>query len=143
MSHTLKFDGAVKGGRFIPEDSQRFKKALMSREGKASQLTLGPIPRGRSDPQLRFYWGVLIDACRLATGAEPDDFHEEFKEKVLRPFLERRTWKALPNGKHLLGRPSTGALSLDEMTTYIGLCRDYAYGEWDVEVEDIDHVSMR
>lgn len=143
MSHTLKFDGAVKGGRFIPEDSQRFKKALMSREGKASQLTLGPIPRGRSDAQLRFYWGVLIDAVHQWSGNDPDFIHDEFLQEVARPLLGRRLNIALPNGKHLTKRASTGEFSKDEMTTYIGLCRDYAYNEWQVEVEDIDHVSMR
>ncbi len=94
-------------------------------------------------PQLHFYWGVLIAECVGWSGADPDDFHEEFKEKVMRPMLERRIHVGLPNGKRLQGRPTTTTFSLDEMSSYISRCKDYAFHEWGVEVPDIDHVSMR
>jgi hypothetical protein len=117
VSRALVFDGRVKKGRFIPDDSERYS--------------------------MNYYWGVLIAECVAWSGADPDDFHDEFKEKVLRPMLERRIHVGLPNGMHLGGQPTTTTLSMKEMTTYISRCKDYAFHEWGVEVPDIDHVSMR
>ena len=143
MSRSLIFDGVVKKGRFLPDDPDMLRNAFRSREGKRSRLTFGAVPRGRSIPQLKYYWGVLIEECVKWSGADPDDFHEEFLEQVMRPMLERKLFIGLPNGKRLQGRPTTTTLTLEEMTEYISRCKDYAYQEWEVEVPDIDHVSMR
>ena len=142
MSRPLRgvFVGKVVDQKFLCDKLNRMKQVMDARNGLATRIEIGPVPRNRSDPQLAYYWAGIIREIHLWSGQPEDQIHDHLKEKVLRPMLHRKLYLPLPNGKHLVGIPSTGLLTVDDMNHYIYLCKEYVQQEWpEVILPDIDH----
>lgn len=99
-----------------------------------------PLGSGRSNPQLRWYWGCIVKplfAWMRANGWEvvcEDDAHDELRKKYLLAPLKRDR-----NGVPIRYRVrSTGELTAGEFSAYCDECRDLLAKYCGIKVDDPD-----
>ena len=74
------FRGTVTHGRIVLDNRDRFREHLAAHEGKRIELTLREKQETVTDPQRRFYQGVVIKMISEKTGDTPADTHENMKK---------------------------------------------------------------
>lgn len=87
MKNVLEYSCLVTGGRIPVEVSRLVATALRNMEGKRVIVSVREHKKKRSDPQNRYYWGVVIPAVLamfLEAGNDTDEseVHEYLKEHV-------------------------------------------------------------
>lgn len=80
----IKIYGIVKGGKFIPSDVEKFKKAFYRYEGKKIFLTIETEKKTRSSQQNRYYWAVIVEIISEHTGYNLDEVNDLLKWKFNR-----------------------------------------------------------
>ena len=110
------FRGAVQQGKLKLERPKRFAELLAKLEGAQIELVLRKYRCKRSNPQNRYYWGVVIDLLAEHCGYEPEEMHDALKQK----FLQIHGDTALPTVR------STASLNTLEFTNYIESIRHLA-----------------
>lgn len=73
----------------------------------------------RSNPQNRYYWGVVIDILSNELGYTPEEIHEILRQKFL-------TRKALVKDEEFVIPISTTTLTTVEMENYLTKIREWA-----------------
>jgi hypothetical protein len=72
--------GFVQKGKFLPEDPHSFKKAFEIHEGKRVKVLVSRWRNERSDPQNKYYWGVVVALIGQAIGeSDAQTVHETLK----------------------------------------------------------------
>jgi hypothetical protein len=75
--------GKVEKGKFIPEDVKSFKSAFYSHEGKRVRVTVERFRNRRSDPQNRYYWGIVVPMVGEAIGeSDAEAVHDMLKVEL-------------------------------------------------------------
>jgi hypothetical protein len=145
--YDLLVRGEIVNRKFCPDNFILYQRWLDKHEGKRVQYGLSRERNERSNPQLAFYWGVLIVACMAEHGVRGEkaknQYHENFLIRIARPMLIDKLSRFIRADVSLEILPSTSGFSVEEMTEYITRCQDYAHREWGVNVPDIDHVALR
>lgn len=147
--HALVVRGEVVHRVFVPDNLLFYQRWLDKHEGQRVEFTLEREQRIRSNPQLAYYWGVLIWECCQQLGLQPtesnkQDFHHHFLEHVAKPMLIDRMSRYVRKGVKLDRGPSTGEFTVEEMTEYIERCKDLAaMPPWNVHVPSIDQVKIK
>lgn len=148
MSHAHVFRGEIFKGAFIPDDYARYTHALERHEGKRVELTLGKEKRDRSDSQLAYYWKIVIRTVAIELFGDEydadaeDDIHAELLREVLVNMLPDRFVRKTKKG-WVASRPSTGQLSLEEMSAYIDRAKDYVLREWGISLPERQDVRFK
>jgi hypothetical protein len=144
------FTGRVVESVFLADDLDRWRRAMRSREGKRTRVTVGPEVRKRSNRQLDYYWASIIRPFAQWSSGDnhPTEkleaqVHEMLLREVLVPMLPERFLLPTPKGQPIQGTGSTKALSTEEMNEYIARARDLLLNKYEFETPDIDHVSIR
>lgn len=113
----MKFLGKIKEGRLEPMDKQSLSRFIKSHEGFWFELSIGL--KGRSIPQNKYYWGVIVKSVADETGHSVNDVHDFFKTK----FLSR---KVSIGGSEQTITGSTSELDVAEFEEYAEKCRRFA-----------------
>jgi len=101
------FRGLVSKGTL---NNPGFYSYLKSFEGKEVEVVVRTKKEKRSDPQNRYYWGVVIEMLSHHTGYSRDEMHDALREKFLG--MERDE-----NG--LVMMKSSARLTTDEFAQYV------------------------
>src|SRR5262245_15106254 len=77
------------GGRIkrTKGEAKLFRDHLVSLEGTSVHVTVGKVKGLRTEPQMRYYWGVVVNLMGDDTGDDIDIIHECLKDK----FAPRKT----------------------------------------------------
>jgi hypothetical protein len=84
----------------------------------------------RSNPQNRYYWGVVIDILSAHTGFTPDEMHFELKRRFLPVF------KPLPTGEEVRLPGSTATLDTLKFEEYLENIKRFAIQELECYMPD-------
>lgn len=80
---TPKFLGTIKDGKLTLDNKHKFELFLRCLDGRV-ELTVKKFRKKRSDPQNRYYWGVVIKILGEHFGYESEEMHEALKWQFLR-----------------------------------------------------------
>lgn len=84
MTATPKFPGTIKDGKPVLDNIRKYRAYLAGfKEGARIELVLRKQTKKRTDPQNRFYWGVVIPMLAEHFGYSKDEMHEALKWKFL------------------------------------------------------------
>lgn len=74
-----KYGGIVRGGKFLPDEPRMFREAFYSHEGKRVSVIVARERKHRTNPQNRYYWGVVVALLSDNTGYTPDEMNDLLK----------------------------------------------------------------
>ncbi len=77
------FKGKIERGVLTLENPARYRQHLRSLEGKEVSLVVRPARKEPSDPQRKYYFGVVVALCGEHLGYSKDEMHEAFKVALL------------------------------------------------------------
>lgn len=81
----IKFEGEVKGGRLILAHPERLKVYLNKNfEGKKVEMTFRKLVKQRTDPQVRYYFGVVVKMIQAVFKEGGNDFSAEEVHEFLK-----------------------------------------------------------
>ena len=125
------FRGIVQNQRLKIYAKKTFETALLTfPEGTPLELTLRKETKKRTDPQNRYYWGVIIKMLGDYFGYEPEEMHEALKMEFL------KVNGPIPTVK------STTKLTTVEFNDYIGRIIRWAAMEYGVVLPDPNEVEL-
>lgn len=130
-----KFFGKVNNGKVEFEKEFEFRMYLQKFEGREIEFVLGPIKRGRTNPQNNWYWGVLVAMIADEMGVLPDQAHEMLKWKFLKVGVEYK-------GKRYEVAKSSANLSTKEFGDFCDRIRDWASQELNLYIPAPDEVIL-
>jgi hypothetical protein len=133
--------GYIKAGRLMVRDRAQFDAAISGlKDGWEVELEVVRLRATRSQPQNRFYWGVVLHTLSQHTGYTPEELHDLMKCKFLpkeRAFLDG-------NGEvveqFVLGG-STRSLDTSEFSTYVNQIRDWASSVLNCYIPEADEAG--
>jgi hypothetical protein len=122
---TARHLGTVRKGKFIPDSPQTFRMEFYKREGKRVSVTVSGERKHKTDPQRKYYFGVVVAIMADYTGYTSDEMHEALKWQFLR----------VPGANGLLDRVrSTESLTTAEAEEYYEAIRRWAAVEHGVYI---------
>ncbi len=108
------FRGKVEKGKALPADPVRFASHLRRLEGADVEIIVRKHRKKRSDPQNKYYWGVVVAILADHCGYDkPEEMHDALRIK----FLTIHQDGPLPTVR------STADLSTVEFEHYMLQCR--------------------
>lgn len=123
MTISASFVGRVEKGKFLPESPKAFKEAFYPFEKKRVLLSLRKYQEKRSNPQNRYYFGVVVKIIGLFIGeADPEAVHDMLKNQFNYEIK-------VVGGKEIRVPQSTADLDTDAFAQYIERIRAWA-SEW-------------
>ena len=111
-----KICGIINNGEFIADVPSQLEKW----QGKTVEMST--LSKGRSNPQNRYYYGIIIPMISRELGYSNEETHNALKEKFLSKPIEITKKKTV----YLMRIASTTDLSTTQMETYLKKCRDFA-----------------
>lgn len=124
-------------GRIHMDAPEVFKQAARALAGKPAQLTLGPVSKRRSDRQVRWYWGQVLELMSAHTGHTPDELHEYCKARFIPKRLAICDGNGVVVDDRVIGG-STTKLNTGEMADYCEAIRQFAAEELSLVIPDPD-----
>lgn len=101
------------------------------KDGKPLEVIVRRKMSKRSDPQNKYYWGVVLAIISEHTGHTAEELHEAFKQKFLKKFIN----------KGLVFARSTTALNKIEFADYLDKVIQWA-AEWEIVIPDSNGVVV-
>lgn len=125
MENTLLIPVTARDGWIhLDESHKRIIAAwCRNREGKKVSLRLSPHRKPRSTPQLRLYFGVVVEMIADYTNNSKEAVHDALKSMFLGPEIVQL------GSKEIVRQPTTTTLSSERMTKYINDCVVFAHTE--------------
>lgn len=80
----MELRAKIENGKYIGE-----KPDFTKFEGKEILLSVKEYKPTRSQPQNKYYWGVVLRYISGETGHTPEELHEIFKQKYLEPIITK------------------------------------------------------
>ena len=127
--------GRIKRGKFSPNEPSAFRLQIAKMEGKQIEVIVRLPKKIRSDPQRKYYFGVVVPILSEYTGFTKEEMHLELK----RLFLSEEV-----KGKKvtLLKTRSTTELTTVEFMGYIAEIQQWASESFDLYIPDPDEVEL-
>ena len=75
----MKHPAKIQNGQLLMQDREAFKSEISNKRDGNYYVELKR--ETRSNPQNRYYWGVVIDTLSKELGYEPEEMHEILKYK--------------------------------------------------------------
>jgi hypothetical protein len=129
---TPVFTGTVTNGKLVFDNRKRFDQYLCGLRG-AVEIVVRKRRKPRSDPQNRYYWGVVVAMLADYTGYTTEEMHEALKWKFLRK----------PSDDHRLPDTvrSTAELTTVEFERYCSDVRQWASEELTFSIPEPNEVE--
>lgn len=113
---------------------------LTFKPGTRVAVTVKKYRKKRTDPQNRYYWGVVVETIRQHCGYEKEEMHENLKR--LHASSPDPNYLAIPNStRHLVRIESTARMSTERFSEYIEDVKRWAAVELGVYVPDAEEVE--
>jgi len=77
------FRGKVEKCKVVLDDQRGYDLLVASLNGKDVEITLGRHSKQRSNPENRYYWGVVIKLISEYTGYTANESHDAMRMKFL------------------------------------------------------------
>lgn len=116
-------------------DKRTFQRLAAQLRDGHYELYVQRLRAARSQPQNRYYWGVVVAALADHTGYTPDELHEVLKQKFLPKALALLDGNGEVKGEFVMGG-STRTLKTDEFMDYLARVRRFAAEELGVDTPD-------
>lgn len=129
--------GLVKGGQLEIRNRKTFVAALKRMRDGAVSITVERLHATRSLPQLRYYWGVIVEAISDHTGYSPEEVHEILKAKFLPKKLAVANGNGEIKGEFVIGGTTT-TLNKIEFGEFCESIRRWAAEDLGVVIPDPD-----
>lgn len=125
----IEFEGVVSGGHFPAPVRLGISDALRRMEGKRMLLTLREPKKQRSNPQNRYYWGVVIKHVMqmfidAGNNVSKDEVHEYLKAHIGKLTMVIET----PDGMKRTITQSSRELDTKDAEIYFEKIRAWAAG---------------
>ncbi len=117
------FRGTVTKGVAVPDNPIRFAAHVRSLEGKPVELIVRKFRKSRSNPQNRYYWGVVIALLVEAFGWDDDEESDKDAAEQMHDALRMMFLKV--HFEELTTIRSTASLSTVEFEDYMLKCRKF------------------
>jgi hypothetical protein len=129
----------VKDGRpwFSPAQDRVLAAFLRRMEGKEVRVTFSQPTKTRSNPQNRYYWGVVLTMIAAETGHTTEEVHEYMKAM----FLPRCFIRLGKGKKEQQITKSTATLSTFDMEEYLEKVRAFAAAELQLTIPLPNEIS--
>jgi hypothetical protein len=121
-----KFPGFIKNGAPVLDNTAKFRAYLSSfKNGARIELILRKLSKKRTNPQNRYYWGVVVPMLGKHFGYTKSEMHEALKWQFLRkPEADPPT----------VG--STRKLTTEQFNEYIETIQIWSASEYSVVIPD-------
>ncbi len=117
------FKGIVRDCKFIPNDAPRYQQYMRSLNDKVVEQTIKKERKSRSNPQNRYYWGVVIALLVEAFGWDDDDESDKDAAEQMHDALRMMFLRV--HVEELVTIRSTASLSTVEFEDYMLKCRKF------------------
>ena len=134
----IKHRGVVRLGKFQPDYKEGFLAEFQRLEGKRVEVTVRPESKQRTNPQNKYYWGVVLRLISEETGYDTEELHNIFKGMFLREAAE------ITKGDKRVVIPyikSTRDLDTKEFDEYIEKIKRWAAMELSLYIPDPNEVE--
>ncbi len=137
MTAAVVTTGAVKKGRLEVRNRRRFSQSLRRMRDGEVLITVERIKAARSQPQNRYYWGVVVELLSEHTGYTPDEIHDVLKAKFIPKKLALADGNGEVKGEFVIGGTTT---KLDKVAfgEYVESIRRWAAEDLHVVIPDPD-----
>lgn len=126
-----KFPGTIKNGKPILDNLPKYRAYLSAfKEEARIELILRKQAKKRTDPQNRYYWGVVVPMLSEHFGYTKEEMHEALKWQ----FLKKPEANPPTVG-------STRKLSTEEFNNYIESIQVWAASEYSIVIPDPNEVE--
>lgn len=127
--------GYVRSGRLDIRRKKDMQAALQRMHDCEVLITITPRKAARSQPQNRWYWGVIVELISEHTGYTPDEIHEVLKAKFLPKRLAVSDDNGEIKGEFVIGGTTT-RLNKIEFGEYCESIRRWAAEDLGVVIPD-------
>lgn len=135
-----KFIGEVHFGRLQLYDEQEFKDLVKTYEDKRVILTIQSFKKNRSNPENRYYWGVVVEILADEFGYTKDEMHEILKAKFL---TEKIMLTTQTNTIEAVDRVrSSATLTTQAFEKYLSEIRQWASIEHHIYIPEPNEVDV-
>lgn len=131
---TPNFRGKIVKGRFYAFDQDMYNFYIESLNDQIVELSLKKYKKQRSDPQNKYYWGVVVKLISEHTGYREDEVH------ALLGSLFLKDYKVMGNKRYTVVKSST-SLKTDEFSEFVENCKRWAATELGVFVPEPSQIS--
>jgi hypothetical protein len=112
----IVFDAVIEhGGTIRPAHFQETHARLEKWHGKHVTVTVERFVKSKSNPQLAYYFGVVVPLWSEHSGYEEDEMHTELKKA----YLPRRREFAKLTGELVDDIPSLAEITVEEMSRFL------------------------
>ncbi len=127
-----KWSCAVRNGKLDIFNREALNEYVKQFDGRDCYLIVAPVEWQRSNPQNRYYRGVVIKTAAAELGYSPDEMHEVFKFM----FLRVRDDKGFERVR------STTELTTGEFEDYLGKIRMFCASELGFSIPEPNEVEI-
>lgn len=114
-------------GKLLAENKEEFLAQCLQLKGREVEFTLTPFSNKRTNPENRYYWGVIVKLVADEMGVIPDKAHKVLKESLLKVGVEYK-------GKRYEITRSTADLKVNEFEDYCERARLWAMSELNLPI---------
>jgi hypothetical protein len=129
------FTGEVKNSKIQFDDDIAYQIWIADLNGKRVRVIVEQETYKRTDPQNKYYWGVVVEILSQELGYETEEVHNLLKSM----FLKRRV---ILKGKEYISIGSTAKLNTAQFTDYIEKIKRFASMELSIIIPESENVSI-
>lgn len=130
-----KFECEVRAGKPVLDDPGAFKAECIPLEGRRAVITIRPLRKEKSRPQLRYYWGVVVRRFAEYWGLSAEDAHSALSFEHLR-VIPPDTKKPVYIRSTRLSEWNTG-----EWEDYMSFLRRWASEKFNLYIEEPNEIE--
>jgi hypothetical protein len=130
-----KFKGLIKNGVFLPDWPEQRDAYLQGLEGQEVEEVIGKPQEPKTNPQLRYFHGVICELASEASGYTK----EEVKGLLKGQFLTKRIKS--PTGDEIAWVPSLADMKKGDMAKFIDDCVMLCAKHWHCVIPPPDTIS--
>ena len=129
------FTGEIKNNEIKIDDEIGYQIWIADLNGKRVRVIVEQETYKRTDPQNKYYWGVVVELLSQELGYETEEVHNLLKSM----FLKRRV---ILKGKEYISIGSTAKLSTSQFTDYIEKIKRFSSLELSIIIPESENVAI-
>lgn len=130
-----KFSAKIENGKLILDEPAVFDLWLSFSEGKNVEVVVSRKKRAKTQPQLAYYWAVVVKMIADETGDDTDSTHSLLKSMHLKSYK-------IVNKKRYTVIGSVSKLTTVRMIEYLDKCKRWAAQELNIYIPDPSKVNL-
>lgn len=130
-----KFRGKIKDGQFVPDWIEQRNAYLEGLEGKEVEEIIGEPEEPKTNPQLRYFHGVICELASEASGYTKEEVKGLLKGYFLTEYIKS------PDGKEIPWVPSLADMKKPKMSKFIDDCIILCAKHWQLVVPSPEEVN--